>query len=111
MAKTKKPDDKQNGSNGKIATRRENGKIWSHVRRKWLVETPEERVRQEYFVILVDEYGFAIEQMDEELEVTGRGSGHARAQTACSSFAFRKGGGRCAKSSDAKCLREVPFPT
>lgn len=29
--------------------------------------------------VLVNEYGFALEQMDEELEVTGRGSGHARA--------------------------------
>lgn len=55
------------------------GKIWSHIRKKWLIETPEETVRQEYLCILVNEYGFSIDQMDEEAEVTGRGSGHARA--------------------------------
>ena len=62
-----------------ITVRREKGKIWSHIRKKWLEETPEERVRQEYLCVLVNEYGFALEQMDEELEVTGRGAGHARA--------------------------------
>ena len=36
-------------------------------------------MRQEYLCILVNEYGFALEQMDEEVEVTGRGAGHARA--------------------------------
>lgn len=56
-----------------------NGKIWSHVRSKWLVETPEERVRQEYLLVLVNEYGFSIKQIAEELSVTGRGSGKARA--------------------------------
>lgn len=55
------------------------GKIFSHIRKKWLDETPEETVRQEYLCILVNEYGFNLNQMDEELEVTGRGSGHARA--------------------------------
>ena len=43
------------------------------------METPEETVRQEYLCVLVNEYGFNLDQMDEELEVTGRGSGHARA--------------------------------
>lgn len=62
-----------------LIVRREKGKIWSHIRRKWLNETPEETVRQEYLCILVNEYGFNLDQIDEELEVTGRGSGHARA--------------------------------
>jgi type I restriction enzyme M protein len=57
----------------------EKGKIWSHIRKKWLQETPEETVRQEYLCSLVNEYGFGLDQIDEELEVTGRGSGHARA--------------------------------
>lgn len=57
----------------------ETGKIWSHLRKKWLDETPEETVRQSYLLVLVNEYGFTLDQMDEELEVTGRGSGHARA--------------------------------
>jgi len=55
------------------------GKIWSHIRQKWLNETPEESVRQSYLPVLVNEYGYSLDQMDEELEVTGRGSGHARA--------------------------------
>jgi type I restriction enzyme M protein len=62
-----------------LAVRREKGKIWSHIRQKWLEETPEEMVRQGYLLTLVNEYGFNLEQMDEEREVTGRGSGHARA--------------------------------
>jgi type I restriction enzyme M protein len=63
----------------RIAVRREKGKIWSQQRQKWLSETPEEAVRQEYLCVLVNEYGFKLAQIDEELEVTGRGSGHARA--------------------------------
>lgn len=56
----------------------ENGKIWSHVREKWLIETPEERVRQEYLVHLVGEYGFHLDQIDEEVK-TERGRGSAKA--------------------------------
>jgi type I restriction enzyme M protein len=55
------------------------GKVWSHVRSKWLVETPEESVRQEYLLVLVNEYGFALEQIAEEMDLTGRGSAAARA--------------------------------
>ncbi len=62
-----------------LVVRREKGKVWSHLRAKWLEETPEERVRQEYLCVLVNEYGFALAQMAEEEEVTGRGAGHARA--------------------------------
>ena len=62
-----------------LTVQRKNGKIWSHIRQRWLVETPEERVRQEYLVHLVSEYGFQPAQIAEERELTGRGSGHARA--------------------------------
>lgn len=55
------------------------GKIWSHVRSKWLVETPEETVRQEYLLVLLNEYGFGIDQIAEEIDLTGRGSASARA--------------------------------
>ena len=55
------------------------GQIWSHVRRKWLVETPEESVRQEYLLVLLHEYGYDLDQIAEEAEVTGRGAAHARA--------------------------------
>lgn len=59
--------------------RNDKGQIFSHIRKKWLHETPEERVRQEYLCVLVNEYGFEPEQIDEEISVTGRGSGDARA--------------------------------
>jgi len=53
-----------------VAVRRDNrGKIWSHVRQKWLDETPEEQVRQAYLCALVNEYGFSLEQIAEEEEV------------------------------------------
>lgn len=62
-----------------LTVKRQAGKIWSHVRQKWLVETPEESVRQEYLLVLVNEYGFSLEQIAEEEHVTGRGSAQARA--------------------------------
>lgn len=62
-----------------IEVKTESGKIWSHVRQKWLVETPEERVRQHFLTVLTNEYGYSIEQIKEEESVTGRGSGQARA--------------------------------
>lgn len=34
------------------------GRIFSHIRQKWLVETLEERVRQAYIVTLHNENGF-----------------------------------------------------
>ena len=43
------------------------GAIWSHIRNKYLVETPEERVRQTYLVTLVNEYGYTLDQIDEEV--------------------------------------------
>lgn len=62
-----------------LSIERKQGKIFSHVRQKWLVETPEEGVRQEYLGVLLNEYGYCIEQIGEEQEVTGRGSAQARA--------------------------------
>jgi len=62
-----------------LIVRREKGKIWSHIRSKWLVETPEETVRQNYLLVLVNEYGFSVSQIAEELDLTGRGSASARA--------------------------------
>lgn len=61
-------------------------KIWSHIRSKWLVETPEETVRQEYLLVLVNEYGFALEQIAEEVDLTGRGSAWE-----CPEFCVRAG--------------------
>ena len=49
-----------------ITVQRKDGKIYSHVRHKWLVETPEERVRQTYLLVLVNEYGYSLDQITEE---------------------------------------------
>lgn len=54
-------------------------KVFSVVRKTWIILTPEEKVRQDYLRILVNEYGYAIEQIAEEIDVTGRGSAQARA--------------------------------
>lgn len=62
-----------------LEVRRKEGKIWSHIRNKWLAETPEERVRQEYLCVLVNEYRFALDQIDEEKAVVERGASKARA--------------------------------
>jgi type I restriction enzyme M protein len=53
--------------------------VFSIIRQKWVQLTPEERVRQEFLRILTDEYGYSPDQFAEEEEVTGRGSGRARA--------------------------------
>lgn len=66
-------------SNLEIKRDKLKGKIWSHIRKKWLVETPEESVRQKYLLILVNDYNFSIDQIAEELDLTGRGSAGARA--------------------------------
>ena len=53
--------------------------VFSIIRQKWVQSTPEERVRQEFLRVLTEEYGYSPDQFAEEIEVTGRGSGHARA--------------------------------
>ena len=62
-----------------IKREKKTGKIWSHVRRKWLIETPEETVRQKYLLVLTNEYSYSLDQISEEVDVTGRGSASARA--------------------------------
>ena len=54
-------------------------KIFSPIRKMWLSLTPEEQVRQQYLSVLIDEYGYALDQIDEEVNVTGRGCAQARA--------------------------------
>ena len=55
------------------------GKIYSPVRKKWLVQTPEKTVRQEYLLVLVNEYGYALNQIvEEQSPIGGRGSAGAR---------------------------------
>lgn len=56
-------------------------KIYSFIREKWLVLTPEEKVRQTFVCHLINHYGYQLDQMDEELKVSNshRGQGKARA--------------------------------
>lgn len=56
-------------------------KIFAPLKDKWLVNKPEEEVRQKYICRLVNNYGYSIEQMAQEMQVTNsqRGKGAARA--------------------------------
>ena len=65
----------------KLEVQVEGNKIYSPLRDKWLVLTPEEQVRQSYICRLVNVYGYDLEQMDEEINVSvnQRGNGKARA--------------------------------
>lgn len=55
------------------------GEIYSHLRKKFLIKTPEELVRQEYLLKIVNHYGYTLDQIGEEVSVTSKGSGQARA--------------------------------
>ena len=59
----------------------EKGKIFCPLTNSWHIETPEERVRQNYIKILVEDYGYSLEQMAQELKVNNshRGQGQSRA--------------------------------
>jgi len=58
-----------------------NKKIFSPLRNKYLDALPEEIVRQEFICKLINEYGYSLEQMDEEVKLTSslRGTGRASA--------------------------------
>jgi len=62
-----------------LSLQEKGNKIYSHVRKNWFVKTPEEIVRQNYLLVLVNEYGYLLDQIDEERSITGRGAGKARA--------------------------------
>lgn len=56
-------------------------KIFALLKDKWLVNKPEEEVRQKYICRLIDSYGYSKDQMDQEIQVSNsqRGQGAARA--------------------------------
>lgn len=64
-----------------LEVKRENNKIYSFIRDKYLVETPEERVRQELVVKLVNDFGYPLNVMAEEYhaDFEGRGARSTRA--------------------------------
>lgn len=65
----------------KLLVKKQEGKIYSFIRDKWLVCTPEEEVRQGFVCTLVNDYGYSLNQLGEELQVnnSSRGTGRARA--------------------------------
>lgn len=65
----------------KIEVQEKNGRIYCPLKGKELVATPEEKVRQRYIAILVNDYGYSLDQMAQEMRVTksSRGTGKARA--------------------------------
>jgi len=67
------------GANMTYSVQEKDNKIFSHIRKMWLIKTPEEIVRQNYLLTLVNEYSYSLDQIDEELTIAGRGAGKARA--------------------------------
>lgn len=65
----------------KLEIQEKNGKIYCPLKGKELMATPEEKVRQRYITTLVNDYGYELDQMAQELRVTksSRGTGKARA--------------------------------
>ena len=67
-----------------LAIQIKENKIFAPLKDKWLVMKPEEKVRQEYVCRLVNNYGFSLEQMAQEIQVSNsqRGQGRAMADIA-----------------------------
>lgn len=65
----------------KITVQEKDGKIFCPLKNEWHISTPEEKVHQNYIATLVNEYGYSLDQMTQELKVTNsqRGKGVARA--------------------------------
>lgn len=71
----------------KLTVKEENGKIYCPLKKEWHVTKPEERVRQTWVCKLVNDYGYSLDQMQQEVLVTNtkksngeaRGDGAARA--------------------------------
>ncbi len=64
-----------------IDARNQNNRIYAPLKDKYLISTPEERVRQEYINRLIKQYEYTKEQMGQEIQVNNsqRGQGQARA--------------------------------
>ncbi|HEY8657864.1 MAG TPA: N-6 DNA methylase [Hanamia sp.] len=65
----------------KLEVKISGNKIFAPLKNKDLILTPEEKVRQEFIVFLVNEYEYSLEQMEQEVKVNNskRGQGKARA--------------------------------
>lgn len=65
----------------KLEYQEKDGKVFCPLVKNWLVAKPEEKVRQRYICTLVNDYGYFLDQMAQELKVNNskRGQGKARA--------------------------------
>jgi type I restriction enzyme M protein len=65
----------------KLIVKYENNKVYAPLKNKYLEAKPEEKVRQQFICDLVNDYGYSLDQMDQELKLTTsqRGTGAARA--------------------------------
>lgn len=54
-----------------LEVQEKDGKIYCPLKGKWLIAKPEEKVRQKFIATLVNEYGYTLDQMAQELELTG----------------------------------------
>jgi type I restriction enzyme M protein len=64
-----------------VQYRNANKEIFATLKDKWLLASPEEIVRQNFICHLVNEYGYNLNQMEQEMQVSNsqRGQGRARA--------------------------------
>lgn len=63
----------------KLEVQIKDNKIFAPLLSKWLVLKPEEKVRQEYICRLLKNYGFTLEQMNQEVKVSNSQRGQGRA--------------------------------
>ena len=58
-----------------LTLQEKNGKIYSYLRNEWLVKTPEEQVRQNLVITLVNQFGYPLDVMTEEYRTDFKGRG------------------------------------
>lgn len=63
----------------KLEIQEKDGRIFCPLINKWLVAKPEEKVRQRYICLLVNEYGYSLNQMAQELKVNNSQRGQGKA--------------------------------
>lgn len=56
----------------KLEYQEKDGKVFCPLANKWLVAKPEEKVRQKYICILVNDYGYSLDQMAQEQKVNNK---------------------------------------
>ena len=62
-----------------LEVQKKDNKVFAPLIKKWLIAKPEEVVRQEYICRLVNNYGFSIDQMAQEVQVSNSQRGQGRA--------------------------------